>query len=265
MPPPACPAPFSTLPASGTVLHAGAHETLTVTFTPSHKSVDGDQWQPLCTTGNIVVTTCINVTPAPLTIKANDASKVYGAAVPALTASYSGWVNGDSAASLTHRPALSTTATAASHVGGYLIAAAGASDPDYLITYQTGTLNVTQACLTIKANDASKVYGAVMPALTASYSGWVNGDSTTSLVHQAMLSTLATSASNVGSYPIVASGAVSADYAIRYVSGALTVTPASMVITADNTTKVYGAAVPCSRPVAAASSTEIRPCECRQL
>ncbi len=54
-------------------------------------------------------------------------SKVYGAALPALTATYSGLVNGDTAASLTTAPSLSTTATAASPVisGGYPITAAG--------------------------------------------------------------------------------------------------------------------------------------------
>jgi len=36
-----------------------------------------------------------SVTAAPLTITANNASKVYGAALPTFTASYSGFVNGD--------------------------------------------------------------------------------------------------------------------------------------------------------------------------
>ena len=41
------------------------------------------------------------MTPAALTITADDKSKVYGAALPTLTASYSGFVNGDDASSLT--------------------------------------------------------------------------------------------------------------------------------------------------------------------
>ena len=59
------------------------------------------------------------MTPAPLTITADTQSKAYGAALPALTASYSGFVNGDTAGSLTTLPTLTTTATAASHVGTY--------------------------------------------------------------------------------------------------------------------------------------------------
>ena len=56
------------------------------------------------------------MTPAALTITANNQTKVYGAALPTLTASYSGFVNGDTSASLTTQPTLTTTATAASHV-----------------------------------------------------------------------------------------------------------------------------------------------------
>ena len=65
-----------------------------------------------------------DVTPASLTITADNKTKVYGAALPTLTASYTGFVNGDTAANLTTLPTLSTTATAVSHV----------SDNPYAIT-----------------------------------------------------------------------------------------------------------------------------------
>ena len=92
----------------------------------------------------------LTVNPAPLTITANNASKIYGAPLPLLGVSYSGFVNGDTAANLTAPPTLATTATASSHVqaGGYQVAASGASDPDYAITYQPGTLSITPAPLT---------------------------------------------------------------------------------------------------------------------
>src|SRR5258707_4076387 len=50
----------------------------------------------------------------------------------------------------------------------------------------------------------------------------------------------AMSASGAGTYPITASGAVSANYTISYVSGTLTVTKATLTVTADNQTKAYG-------------------------
>ena len=43
----------------------------------------------------------LTVTPVGLTITADNKSKAYGAALPTLTAGYSGFVNGDTAASLT--------------------------------------------------------------------------------------------------------------------------------------------------------------------
>ena len=54
----------------------------------------------------------LTITPVALTITANNQTKVYGAALPTLTASYAGFVNGDTSASLTTLPMLDTTATA---------------------------------------------------------------------------------------------------------------------------------------------------------
>ena len=138
-----------------------------------------------------------------LTITANNASKLYGAALPTLSASYSGFVNGDSASSLTTAPALSTTATASSNVGSYAITASGAVDPNYTISYVAGTLTVTPVALTITANNASKLYGAALPTLSATYSGFVNGNyqpvSSPRLSHT--LSTTATAAVTSGLSP----------------------------------------------------------------
>ncbi|HTG44693.1 MAG TPA: MBG domain-containing protein [Verrucomicrobiae bacterium] len=186
----------------------------------------------------------LSVTPAALIITADDKSKVYGAALPSFTASYNGFVNGDSASSLTTPVSLSTTATVSSAVGSYPITGSGAVSPNYTISYVAGSLSVTPAALSIAADDKSKVYGAALPGLTASYSGWVNGDTASSLTTPVSLATTATAASVVGSYPITASGAASANYTISYVAGALSVTPAALTITSDDKTKVYGAALP---------------------
>ena len=179
-----------------------------------------------------------------MTITASSVSKVYGAALPALTASYSGFVNGDTSASLTTQPTLSTTATASSAVGTYTTTAKGAVDANYTISYVAGTLSVTPAALTITASSVSKVYGAALPALTASYSGFVNGDTSASLTTQPTLSTTATASSAVGTYTTTAKGAVDANYSISYVAGTLSITPAALTITASSASKVYGAALP---------------------
>jgi hypothetical protein len=190
----------------------------------------------------------LTVTPAALTITADDKTKNYGAALPFLTASYSGFVNGDTAASLTTQPTLATTATVASHVvgGPYGITASGAVDSDYTIGYVAGNLTVTPVGLTITADNQTKPYGAALPTLTVSYSGFVNGDTASSLTTLPTIATTATAASHVSGnpYSITASGAADADYTIGYMAGNLTVTPVALTITADDKSKVYGAALP---------------------
>jgi hypothetical protein len=192
----------------------------------------------------VYVAGTLSVTPAALTITANDQSMGYGASVPTLTASYSGFVNGDTAASLTSLPSLTTTATSASPVGSYAITAGGAVDSNYTIDYVSGTLSVTAATLTITANSQSTTYGSSLPGQTASYKGFVNGDTAASLTSAPSLTTTASSSSPVGSYAITASGAVDPNYTIVYVAGTLTVTPAALTITANNQSMGYGAAMP---------------------
>ena len=175
----------------------------------------------------------LTVNPAALTVTANPAMKVNGATMPSLTASYTGFVNGDTPASLTAQAALSTAATPASHVGSYAITATGAVDADYTITYVTGSLTVTPAPLTVTANLATKVYGASMPSLTASYAGFVNGDTSSAVSGASSLTTMATASSPVGTYAItVAKGTLAAnDYIFAYVNNTLTVTQASTATT----------------------------------
>ncbi len=103
---------------------------------------------------------------------------------------------------------------------------------------------VTPASLTITAKDQIKVYGDPLPDLSASYSGFVNGDSPVSLTTPPMLTTIATAASPVGGYAITVGDAVDPNYTIGYVNGTLTVTPAVLHITVDNKTNVYGG-IPC--------------------
>src|SRR5947207_15256488 len=79
----------------------------------------------------------------------------------------------------------------------------------------------------------SKVYGAALPALTGTYSGFVNGDTVASLDTPVSLSTTATASSNVGTYPITEERAADEEYTISFVAGTLTVTPAELTITDD--------------------------------
>jgi gliding motility-associated-like protein len=192
-----------------------------------------------CNEANSVLHT-VTVDKAALLITADDKSKDYGAALPVLTVTYTGLVNGDIGPATP--PSVSTTATASSPVATYPITASGAADPNYNITYAPGTLTVNKVSLQIRADDKNKVYGAALPALTVTYTGLVNGDIAPSTPPS--VNTTATVSSPAGSYPITASGASDPNYNISYTGGTMTVTQASLLITADNKTKIYGEPLP---------------------
>ncbi|HEX4126751.1 MAG TPA: MBG domain-containing protein [Acidimicrobiales bacterium] len=192
----------------------------------------------------VYVAGAVQVSSANLTITASSASMTYGGSVPAVTASYSGFVNGDSASSLTIKPTCSTTVTSSSQVGSYATSCSGSVDANYDITYVAGTVAIHPANLTVTASSATVTYGNAAPAITASYSGFVNGDTATSLTTKPACTTAVTAASTVGSYASTCSGAADDNYTINYVSGAVTVTPALLTVTANNQTKALGAAVP---------------------
>jgi hypothetical protein len=84
----------------------------------------------------------MTITPAALTITADNKARAYGVANPALTFTPTGLVNGDTTAAFTTQPTMSTTAVLLSAVGTYPITASGAVDGDYSISYVAGTLTV---------------------------------------------------------------------------------------------------------------------------
>jgi hypothetical protein len=181
----------------------------------------------------------MTVQPAALTITANAATMSFGGALPALSVSYTGFVNGQTAANLTTKPTVTTTATASSPVGTYPITASGAVDPNYTITYVTGTLTIQVATLIITANSAAMIYGGTLPAFSVSYFGFINGDNISSLTTLPTITTTATASSPAGSYPITPSGAVDPNYNIVYDPGTLTINPAALQVAALAQTKKY--------------------------
>src|SRR5579875_3478427 len=65
-----------------------------------------------------------------------------GEAVPAITPQYGGFVNGEGPSALTKQPTCSTTATSSSPPGDYPSTCSGAVDPNYDISYVSGTVVV---------------------------------------------------------------------------------------------------------------------------
>ncbi len=294
-------------PGAGTVLAAGTH-TLTVNCTPAD-TYNYSTPAP--------VTVSLSISNAPLTITASSQTLAYKAAIPVITPIYSGFVNGESSASLSKAPSCSTTYYSSLPAGSPASSSCwGASAANYTIAYVPGTVTIVQAsqtitlantpasatygaspvtlsatsssglavtfsgttgvctvsgstltfaaagvctitanqagnsnylaaptvtrtitvnpaCLTITASSPSVVFGSPVPTITATYSGFVNGDGAASLAALPACTTAYTPTSPAGSSPATScSGAVSTKYSFAYVAGKVTVTPASQGITA---------------------------------
>jgi hypothetical protein len=125
---------FTYTPTFGTIPQAGS-QTLSVTLNPT-STTDYN---------SATTTVSLTVNQAVLTVAANNLSIPYGSAIPNLTYTLSGFVNGDAAATATSgMPSLSTTATSASLPGTYPItpAAGTLTAANYNFAFSNGTLTV---------------------------------------------------------------------------------------------------------------------------
>ena len=100
--------------------------------------------------------------------------------------------------------------------------------------------SIEPAKLTAKVADASRMYGETNPKFSISYSGFVNGENESVLTTRPTMTTTATASSDVGTYPITASGGAAKNYTIEYKQGELTINKASLSIQVMDANKVYG-------------------------
>ncbi len=108
------------------------------------------------------------VGPAPLSVSASSGSMTYGGSVPAITASYSGFVNGDDAG-VAHQRARRARRRRRRRArwAPTRSSCSGASDANYTISYVGGTVQVVTAPLVIAASSPSMTYGGSVPTITA--------------------------------------------------------------------------------------------------
>jgi hypothetical protein len=124
--------------------------------------------------------------------------------------------------------------------GSYAVYVTYPGDANYAAIFASTTLTVNKAPLTVTANSTSMAVGAAIPAFTASYGGFLNGDSAAVLGGAPSLTTTATSSSPAGTYPITASlgTLTAANYSFTFVNGTLSVVAApavSLTVTATLT------------------------------
>ncbi len=185
----------------------------------------------------------LTVNPRPLTVTADNATKVYGDALAFTGTEFTaaGLVNTDGVTGVILG---STGADALAPVGTYAITgvvASGTGLDNYSISYVDGSLAVTPRDLVITANSRTKAYGQALAFAGTEFTvaGLANSDTVASVT---LTSAGAEGPAPVGDYAITTSAALGdglGNYNITYVDGSLMVRK-GVVITASSSSKIYG-------------------------
>ena len=180
-----------------------------------------------------------NYTIAPLTLSANISQTIQQTPAISIIPAASAIIYGQTLANSTLSGGVATNATGATVGGNFVFTTPStmpsvgtpgesvAFTPTDAIAYTTATTSVTitvnPASLNVTADNQNKTFGLPNPALTATYSGFVNGEDANALTTLASLATTADTNSPVGGYPITPGGATATNYIFNYVSGTLAV------------------------------------------
>lgn len=195
-----------------------------------------------------------NITPASLVVTANNVNKVYGQTLTGGAGSnafaVTGLQNGESVGTVTVSYGSGSTATDAvgTYAGSVNVSALSGGTfqaGNYVIVYRSADIIIDKATITITANNRTKTYGTTLVPGTSAFTvtGLQNSDQVSSV---SLATSGATATAAIGNYSMLVSNAVGiglANYNITYVNGVVNVTPALLVITADNRTKTYGTAI----------------------
>ena len=119
------------------------------------------------------------------------------------------------------------SANVPTNVGTYYLTNTVAVDVNYFGTANSRTFTINPASLLVRANDTSRNFGAANPTFTASYSGFVFGQTlgTSDVGGAPLLTTTADANSAAGNYPIIAGlgSLTSTNYSFVFSNGLLTV------------------------------------------
>ncbi|GHV72478.1 hypothetical protein FACS1894201_01850 [Bacteroidia bacterium] len=191
------------------------------------------------------------ITPATLTVTAEDTTRLYGNTNPAFRITYAGWKYSDGVGALTTAPTATTTITATKPVGAYTdsIEVSGGEAKNYVFSYVAGALTIDPDTLTVTAVDTSRLYGNINPTFRITYAGWKNSDGVSDLNTPPTATTTITATKPVGAYTdsIEVSGGLATNYAFKYVAGDLTINKDTLTVTAVDTIRLYGDTNPAFR------------------
>jgi len=193
------------------------------------------------------VSQSFTVNKAGLTVAANNASMVYGQAMPDFSYIVSGFVNGDTSAVVAGSATEATTATSTSPAGTYPISFAnqGLTATNYTFNYVNGTLTIAGgAAQTISFGTLPNVtYGAGPITLSATSSSGLQVSYAVS--GPATVSGNTLTIAGAGTVTVTATQPGNANYgSATPVSQSFTVNKAGLTVAARNASIVYGQALP---------------------
>ena len=184
------------------------------------------------------------ITPAPLSLTVNNATREYGNPNPEFSRVITGFVDGENADNQNMTVNYTCAADRQSNAGNYRILAS-VNAPNYEVTYHYGTLVVTKAPLTLKVKNTSRLYGDENPQFELIYIGLRNNETSPTWTQAIKVATTATKKSHCGVYPITISGGVSQNYTVsEYTNGELTVSKRPLTVRALDYERSYGEANP---------------------
>ncbi|MBQ6342201.1 MAG: DUF11 domain-containing protein [Anaerolineaceae bacterium] len=178
----------------------------------------------------------LTVNPQAVTVKANDKTKVYGDADPALDATVTGLIGSDEVVyTLSREPG--------ENVGEYVITPAGeAVQGNYTVSYETGKLTITPKSVKITAGSDTWIYdGTAHSKNTYTATALAAGDHISSVSVNGS-QTFVDKSENVPSDAVIVNAAgepMNDNYTIDYVNGELEVTKRSITFKADSDSKIY--------------------------
>ena len=195
----------------------------------------------------------LTINKAAATVTAASSSITYGATVPAVTFTTSPTpitfaTNPTCAVYATSDTTFLTPLTGVQNAGTYVTHCAGAVSGNYTLTYTNGTLTITKAAVTVTASSSSITYGTAVPAVT-----FTTNPTPITWTAQPTCATYATGVSTValtgtqpvGTYVTRCAGGTSANYTPSFVNGSLTVTAATLTVTASTPAAItYGTTTP---------------------
>jgi len=177
-----------------------------------------------------------------LTIEASSITKYYDGIIfnnPSVT--YDGFINNDTILSLSGIINFSGSYQTAIQVGSYSIIPYGLTSTKYNIIYLNGILNIQPTVLNISINNYIKVYNGLtdIPNYLVNYSGLIPNEDFSNFTGSISISGSCLTAINTGTYTIIPYGLYSSNYNIIFINSKLTIIQASLLIIANNISKIY--------------------------